>query len=113
MIHVAVDRATDSPGRGAGRLAGAPMRILVVEDEHRLAAVLRQGLTEQGYAVDSAHDGEEGLELAELEPYDLVILDVMLPSIDGYTLCRRLRAHGRHMPVLMLTARDAVDDRVT
>lgn len=88
------------------------MRILVVEDEHRLAAVLKQGLTEQGYAVDLAHDGEEGLGLAELEPYDLLVLDVMLPGLDGYTLCRRLRAQGRHMPILMLTARDAVDDRV-
>jgi heavy metal response regulator len=88
------------------------MRILVVEDEHRLATVLKQGLVEQGYAVDLAHDGEEGLALAELEPYDLLILDVMLPGLDGYTVCRRLRAQGRHMPVLMLTARDAVDDRV-
>ena len=88
------------------------MRILVVEDEHRLAAVLKQGLTEQGYAVDLAHDGDEGLGLAELEPYDLLILDVMLPGLDGFTICRRLRAGGRHMPVLLLTARDAVDDRV-
>ncbi len=89
------------------------MRILVVEDEHRLAAVLKQGLTEQGYAVDLAHDGEEGLGLAELEPYDLLVLDVMLPGLDGLAVCRQLRARGRHMPVLLLTARDAVDDRVT
>jgi len=89
------------------------MRILVVEDEHRLAAVLKQGLLEQGYAVDVAHDGEVGLGLAELEPYDLLVLDVMLPGLDGLALCRRLRAKGRHMPVLLLTARDAVDDRVT
>jgi len=89
------------------------MRILVVEDEHRLAALLKQGLLEQGYAVDVAHDGEVGLGLAELEPYDLLVLDVMLPGLDGLALCRRLRAKGRHMPVLLLTARDAVDDRVT
>jgi len=89
------------------------MRILVVEDEHRLAAVLKQGLLEQGYAVDVAHDGADGLGLAEREPYDLLILDVMLPGLDGLALCRRLRATGRHMPVLLLTARDAVDDRVT
>jgi DNA-binding response OmpR family regulator len=88
------------------------MRILVVEDEHRLATVLKQGLMEQGYAVDLAHDGEEALALAELEPYDLLVLDVMLPGLDGFTICRRLRAGGRHMPVLLLTARDAVDDRV-
>jgi len=88
------------------------MRLLVVEDEHRLAEVLRQGLTEQGYAVDLAYDGETGLGLAELEPYDLLILDVMLPGLDGLAVCRRLRAGGRHLPVLLLTARDAVDDRV-
>ena len=88
------------------------MRILVVEDEHRLATVLKQGLTEQGYAVDLAHDGEAGFDLAEREPYDLLILDVMLPIVDGLAVCRRLRGAGRHMPILLLTARDAVDDRV-
>lgn len=88
------------------------MRVLIVEDEHRLAAILRQGLQEHGYAVDAAFDGQEGLRLAQLEPYDLLILDVMLTKIDGLTLCRRLRAAGRHVPVLMLTARDAVEDRV-
>jgi len=89
------------------------MRILVVEDEQKLAEVLGRGLEEHGYAVDVAHDGEVGLQMAELEPYDLLILDVMLPGLDGYTLCRRLRAGRRNVPVLMLTARDAVDDRVT
>lgn len=88
------------------------MRILVVEDERRLAAVLRRGLQEQGYAVDVAHDGEDGLRLAEQEPYDLVLLDVLLPVLDGFSVCRRLRAARRPMPILMLTARDAVDDRV-
>lgn len=88
------------------------MRVLIVEDEHRLATIVRQGLQEHGYAVDAAFDGREGLRLAQLEPYDLLILDVMLPGLDGLTLCRRLRAAGKHVPVLMLTARDAVDDRV-
>ena len=88
------------------------MRILVVEDEHKLAGVLKRGLEEHGYAVDLAYDGEDGLHLAEIEPYDLVVLDVMLPRLDGYTVCRRLRAARRNVPVLMLTARDAVDDRV-
>jgi heavy metal response regulator len=88
------------------------MRILVVEDEGKLAAVLKQGLEEQGYAVDVAHDGEDGLGLAELEPYDLIVLDVMLPTLDGMQVCRRLRSRGRRMPILMLTARDGVDDRV-
>ncbi len=88
------------------------MRILVVEDEHKLAGVLKRGLGEHGYAVDVAYDGEEGLALAEVEPYDLVILDVMLPRLDGLALCRTLRARRHNTPVLMLTARDAVDDRV-
>jgi DNA-binding response OmpR family regulator len=88
------------------------MRILVVEDEARLAAVLRRGLQEQGYAVDVAHDGEEGLRLAEQEDYDLVLLDVLLPVLDGLSVCRSLRAARRPMPILMLTARDAIDDRV-
>jgi DNA-binding response OmpR family regulator len=88
------------------------MRILVVEDEHRLAAMLKQALQEHGYAVDAAYDGEAGLSLAELGPYDLLILDVLLPKLDGVAVCRRLRARGKHVPILMLTARDAVDDRV-
>jgi DNA-binding response OmpR family regulator len=88
------------------------MRILVVEDERKAAGVLRRGLEEQGYAVDLAYDGEEGQVLAEVEPYDLVILDVMLPLRDGLAVCRELREHGKNMPILMLTARDTVDDRV-
>jgi DNA-binding response OmpR family regulator len=88
------------------------MRVLVLEDEHKLAGVLKRGLQEHGYAVDVAYDGEEGLALAELEPYDLIVLDVMLPKLDGLTVCRRLRAEQRNMPVLMLTARDTVNDRV-
>jgi DNA-binding response OmpR family regulator len=88
------------------------MRILVVEDDRQMAGVLRRGLQEQGHAVDVASDGDEGLTLAISEPYDLLILDVMLPELDGLSLCRRLRTQHRSMPVLMLTARDAVDDRV-
>jgi DNA-binding response OmpR family regulator len=88
------------------------MRILVVEDEHKLAAVIRRGLEEHGYAVDVAYDGDDALNMAEVEPYDLIVLDIMLPSIDGLTVCRRLRSGRRNMPVLMLTARDTVDDRV-
>lgn len=88
------------------------MRILVVEDERKLADVLKRGLAEHGHAVDLAHDGETGLQLAEQEPYDLIVLDVMLPGLSGLALCRQLRARHRSMPVLMLTARDTVDDRV-
>ncbi len=88
------------------------MRILVVEDEYKLAGILKRGLEEHGYAVDVAYDGEYGLAMTEVEPYDLIILDVMLPKLDGLTACRRLRAQHRNMPILMLTARDTVDDRV-
>ncbi len=88
------------------------MRILVVEDEPKLAATLRQGLQEQGYAADITYDGEEGLALAEIIRYDLIVLDLMLPKLDGVELCRRLRAQRQTVPVLMLTARDAIDDRV-
>ena len=88
------------------------MHILIVEDEHKLAEILRNGLEEHGFAVDIAYDGEEGLARAELEVYDLVVLDVMLPKLDGLAICRQLRASRRNMPVLMLTARDTVDNRV-
>src|ERR1700694_3494014 len=89
-----------------------PMRILVVEDEHKLASVLKRGLEEHGYAVDVAYDGDDGLALATAAPYDLLVLDIMLPKLDGLSVCNQLRAQKLHMPVLMLTARDAVDDRV-
>ena len=88
------------------------MRILIVEDEHKLAGVLKRGLEEHGYAVDVAYDGEDGLAMALAAPYDAIVLDVMLPMRDGLSVCTQLRAQNRHMPVLMLTARDAVDDRV-
>jgi len=88
------------------------VRILVVEDEPKLSTTLRRGLEEQGYAVDVAHDGEEGLAFAELGPYDVIVLDLMLPRLDGMELCRRLRARRVATAILMLTARDAVDDRV-
>jgi DNA-binding response OmpR family regulator len=88
------------------------MRILVVEDEKKLASVIKRGLEEQDYAVDLSHDGEDGLAMAQAEPYDLIILDVMLPGLDGLTVCRRLRAQRLNVPILILTARDTVEDRV-
>lgn len=88
------------------------MRLLLVEDDVPLAQALAQGLREQGYAVDHAEDGQSALDLVELEPYDLVVLDWMLPGLDGVEVCRRMRARGSQVPVLMLTARDAVSDRV-
>lgn len=88
------------------------MRILVVEDEKKLASVIKRGLEEQDYAVDVSHDGEDGLAMAQAQPYDLIILDVMLPGLDGLTVCRRLRAQRLNVPILILTGRDTVDDRV-
>ena len=89
-----------------------PVRLLLVEDDHKIAGYVKRGLEEEGYAVDAAYDGRDGLDWALAAPYDLFILDVMLPGLDGFSLCRELRRQGIHAPVLMLTARDAVDDRV-
>ncbi len=89
------------------------MRVLVIEDEVKMAALLRRGLREEGYAVDVAPNGEEGLWLGAENPYDVILLDVMLPDVDGFEVCRRLRETGQWAPILMLTARDAVTDRVT
>ncbi|MHB8645281.1 MAG: two-component system response regulator RppA [Thermomicrobiales bacterium] len=88
------------------------MRILVVEDEHKIAAFLRRGLTEEGYAVDLAYDGDEALDWCAVAPYDLIVLDLLLPKRSGIAVCRALRERGAHTPILMLTARDAVEDRV-
>jgi len=88
------------------------MRLLLVEDEVKMLAFLRQGLEEQRYAVDTADNGEDGLHWALNFPYDVLILDVMLPGIDGIELCRILRNRRIDTPILMLTARDGVDDRV-
>ncbi|MDH4083498.1 MAG: response regulator transcription factor [Nitrospira sp.] len=89
------------------------MRILLVEDDADLAQFIRKGLKEEHYAVDVATDGEEGLELALNNAYDLLILDIMLPKLDGLTLCRRIRAKGNTTPVLLLTARNTVEDKVS
>ena len=88
------------------------MRVLVVEDEKKLGELLGRGLREEGYAADVADRGEEALWMARAVPYDAIVLDVMLPGVDGFEICRRLRRNGVWTPVLMLTARDAVDDRV-
>jgi two-component system, OmpR family, response regulator len=88
------------------------MRILVVEDEVKMAALLRRGLSEEGLTVDVAAEGERALLMAGASEYDAVVLDVMLPGIDGFETCRRLRREGVWAPVLMLTARGSLDDRV-
>ncbi len=88
------------------------MRILLVEDDTRIASFVSKGLRENAYAVDAAPDGEQGLYLASINHYDAIILDVMLPVKDGFAVCRELRAGGIKTPILMLTARDAVDDKI-
>jgi DNA-binding response OmpR family regulator len=88
------------------------MRILVIEDNHRLSSSLAANLAHEGYSVDVAYDGQEGQDLAELTPYDLIILDILLPEKDGLQVCRDLRRRRIHTPILLLTARDSVDDRV-
>jgi two-component system OmpR family response regulator len=88
------------------------MRILVVEDELKMAGLLKRGLEEEGYAVDVTRTGGDAVWAATENPYDTIVLDVMLPDVDGFEVCRRIRAGGGWAPVLMLTARDAVQDRV-
>ncbi|HKV39381.1 MAG TPA: response regulator [Blastocatellia bacterium] len=88
------------------------MRVLLVEDEPRMAGVIARGLREQSYAVDIASDGEDALYQSSISEHDLIILDVMLPVKDGLEVCRELRRQGNSTPVLMLTAKDSVDDRV-
>jgi two-component system OmpR family response regulator len=88
------------------------LRVLVVDDEPKLAALLARGLREEGHAADVASHGDEAIWMAQAVPFDAIVLDVMLPGIDGFEVCRRLRASDVWAPVLMLTAREAVDDRV-
>jgi heavy metal response regulator len=88
------------------------MRVLVVEDEEKVASFIRKGLEEEHHAVDVALDGEEGLTMAQLTPYDVVVLDLMLPKLDGYRVLQRMRGEGVETPVLVLTARDGVGDKV-
>ncbi|HEY6779151.1 MAG TPA: response regulator transcription factor [Thermoleophilaceae bacterium] len=88
------------------------MRVLVVEDDVKMAAAIRRGLRFEGIVVDLAEGGDEALRLAGATEYDAILLDVMLPDLDGFETCRRLRSRGVWVPILMLTARDAVEDRV-
>ena len=88
------------------------MRVLVVEDERRLAGIIKRGLIEEGYAVDIAFDGEDAQFMAETTSYDVITLDIMLPKKDGISVCKDLRAKKINTPILMLTARDSVEDRV-
>ena len=89
------------------------MRLLIVEDEKKVAGFIKKGLEEETYAVDVAYDGEEGFHLAELNQYDMIILDLMLPKMDGLEVLTRLRDKKVNTPILLLTAKDAVEDKVT
>jgi two-component system OmpR family response regulator len=88
------------------------MRILVVEDEHRIAQAIKEGLEQESYAVDVCFDGEEGYNSAANDEYDIILLDVMMPGMNGYEVCRKLREEGNHTPILMLTAKDQPRDVV-
>jgi heavy metal response regulator len=88
------------------------MRILVIEDEKKVADFISNGLSEEGYAVDVAHDGDQGYFFATINEYDAILLDIMLPKMDGFTLCTKLRSEDNHTPLLMLTAKDAIKDKV-
>lgn len=89
------------------------MRILTVEDEHKIANSIKKGLEQESYAVDIAFTGNEGYDMASTEDYDLIILDLLLPGIDGIEICKRLREQNIHTPVLMLTAKGQISDKVT
>jgi len=89
------------------------MRILIVEDDRKVGAFLQKGLREEQYAVDVCRDGEEAVEWASINSYDVIVLDIMLPKKDGFAVCRELRQKGMLTPILMLTAKDSVEDKVS
>lgn len=88
------------------------MKLLVIEDEHRIAQAIKKGLEQERFIVDVAYDGAEGFDLASGEAYDCIILDLMLPGMDGITICKTLRKEGKHTPILMLTAKGQLQDKV-
>jgi len=89
-----------------------PVRILIVEDEQKMANFIERGLKEEGYAVDTAYDGQQGWEYVSGNEYDLIVLDIMLPKMSGLALCDKIRKAGKRTPVLILTARDAIEDKI-
>ncbi|MCL4384315.1 response regulator transcription factor [Patescibacteria group bacterium] len=88
------------------------MKLLVIEDEHKIANSIKKGLEQESFTVDVAYDGEEGYDLATSGNYDVIVLDLMLPIMDGLTICRKLRQDGKHTPILILTARGQLEDKV-
>lgn len=89
------------------------MRILIVEDEHKIANSLKQGLEQEGFAIDVAYTGTDGYDLATTETFDLIVLDLMLPGMDGAKICEKLRGQNIHIPIIMLTAKSELEDRVS
>ena len=89
------------------------MKLLVVEDEHKIANSIKKGLEQESFTVDVAYDGEEGYDLASAGVYDVIVLDLMLPLMDGLTICKKLRSEGKHTPILILTAKGQLEDKVT
>jgi DNA-binding response OmpR family regulator len=89
------------------------MRVLVIEDKHKVANAIKKGLHRESYAVDIVYDGIEGYDLASVEQYDMIILDIMLPRMDGIEICKKLREHHIHTPILMLTSKSQIEDKVT
>ena len=96
--------------RNAGNWLDASMRVLVVEDQERIASFIGKGLKEQGFVVDVSNDGDDGYALALTEPYDAIVLDVMLPGRDGLSILKNLRKKGFSVPVILLTARSELDE---
>src|SRR5947209_5037690 len=90
----------------------ALMRLLLVEDDARIARFVAKGLREESYAVDAVENGNDAVYQTEINDYDLIVLDVMIPGIDGFAVCKAIRAGGKRTPILMLTAKDGVDDRI-
>ncbi len=88
------------------------MKILIIEDEHKIANALKKGLEQEAFITDVAHTGEDGYDLASSEEYDLIILDLLLPGMDGLEICRKLRQEGKHTPILILTAKGQIEDKV-
>ncbi len=88
------------------------MRILIVEDEHRIANAIKKGLEQEGYAADVTYSGNDGFDMASTEDYDAIILDIMLPEMDGITICKELRKNRIHTPIILLTARGQIKDKV-
>lgn len=88
------------------------MKILIIEDNHRIAVSIKKGLEQEKYVVDIAYDGIEGLDLASSQDYDLIILDLLLPGLDGLAICRQLRSQNIHTPIIMLTAKSSLDDKI-